>query len=162
MHADLPDLRFTLDRPTYPQQPLRNSLATIDDSYTLYYNFDQYVKVYSDSPRRGWGFFGRLSISDGNPTPYRSFFSVGIGGYNPSRTRPDDRFGLGWYYLDTSDEFGPVPQALFGPRDGHGLELFYNIQVTPWLNITPDLQYIHPGASWVDRWRRRIRVRTYE
>ena len=147
VHADLPDLRFTLDRPTYPQQPLRNSLTTIDDSYTLYYNFDQYLKVYSDSPRRGWGVFGRLSISDGNPTPYQSFFSFGIGGYNPSRLRSEDRFGLGWYFLDTSDEFGPVPQVLFGPRDGQGLEAFYNVQVTPWLNVTPDLQYIHPGAS---------------
>ena len=147
VHADLPDLRFTLDRPSYPQQPLRNSLTTIDDSYTLFYNFDQYLKVYSDSPRRGWGVFGRLSLSDGNPTPYRSFFSFGVGGYNPSRVRSEDRFGLGWYYLDTSDEFGPVPQALFGQRDGHGLEVFYNIQVTPWLNVTPDLQYIHPGAN---------------
>ena len=147
VHADLPDLRFTLDRPTYPQQPLRNSLATIDDSYTLYYNFDQYVKVYSDSPQRGWGVFGRLSLSDANPTPYRSFFSVGIGGYNPSRARAEDRFGLGWYFLDTSNQFGAIPQQLFGPRDGNALELFYNFQVTPWLNVTPDVQYIHPGAS---------------
>jgi carbohydrate-selective porin OprB len=25
--------------------------------------------------------------------------------------------------------------------------MFYNVQVTPWLNITPDVQYIHPGAG---------------
>lgn len=146
IHTDQPDLRLTIDRPTFPLRPIRGSLNTIDDAFTLFYNFDQYVQVYDDSPRRGWGWFGRMSISDGNPTPYNSFFSFGVGGFSPNRARPDDRFGLGWYYLNTSNQFGPVTQALFGPRDGHGLEVFYNFQVTPWLNITPDLQFIHPGA----------------
>ena len=27
------------------------------------------------------------------------------------------------------------------------MEFFYNYQVTPWLNITPDVQWIRPGAS---------------
>ena len=150
-HADRPDLRFTVDPPAYPNLPTRADVATRDDGYTLYFNFDQYVGVYSDEPRRGWGLFGRASISDGNPTPLRSFFSVGIGGFSPSRNRPDDRFGIGWYYFDASDAFGPIPQALFGPRDGNGLEAFYNFQVTPWLNVTPDVQFIHPGASRLTR-----------
>jgi porin len=25
--------------------------------------------------------------------------------------------------------------------------MFYNVQVTPWLNVTPDIQYISPGTS---------------
>ncbi|MFN7803903.1 MAG: carbohydrate porin, partial [Planctomycetaceae bacterium] len=45
------------------------------------------------------------------------------------------------------NEFGALPQFLFGPRDGTGIETFYNIQVTPWLNITPDVQYIRPEAG---------------
>jgi porin len=36
---------------------------------------------------------------------------------------------------------------VFGPRDGSGVEAFYNIQVTPWLNVTPDLQYIRPESG---------------
>jgi len=28
-----------------------------------------------------------------------------------------------------------------------GLELFYNFQVNPWLNVTPDIQFIHPDAG---------------
>jgi porin len=58
-----------------------------------------------------------------------------------------DRFGIGWYLVGASSEFGPLPRALFGPRNGNGVEAFYNFQVTPWLNITPDIQYISPGAG---------------
>jgi porin len=29
-------------------------------------------------------------------------------------------------------------------RDERGLELFYNVGVTPWCHITPDLQVITP------------------
>ena len=49
--------------------------------------------------------------------------------------------------VGVSNEIGPVPQALFGPGDGTGVEMFY--KVTPWLNITPDVQYIHPGAGGI-------------
>ena len=48
---------------------------------------------------------------------------------------------------DGTDQFGPVPRALFGPRNGMGVEWFYNIQATPWLNITPDLQWLRPGLG---------------
>ena len=47
--------------------------------------------------------------------------------------------------MGASNQFGPIPQAIFGPTDGSGLELYYNIQVNPWLNITPDIQFIRPG-----------------
>ena len=28
-----------------------------------------------------------------------------------------------------------------------GAELFYNVQLTPWLNITSDVQWIRPSAG---------------
>ena len=91
--------------------------------------------------------FGRASLSDGNPTPVRYFLSAGLGGHSPVGRVRGDTFGLGWYFVGASKEFGPLPQALFGPRDGTGVELYYNFQATRWLNITPDVQYIHPGAG---------------
>lgn len=102
---------------------------------------------YGDNPQRGFGLFGRASLSDGNPTPLRYFLSGGLGGYSPFGQERGDTFGIGWYYVGASNEFGPAPQAIFGPRDGTGVEVFYNFQVNPWLNITPDVQYIHPEAS---------------
>ena len=90
--------------------------------------------------------FGRASISDGNPTPVRHFLSLGIGGYSPLCQERGDTFGIGWYYVGASSQFGPLPQALFGPRNGTGVEAFYNFQVTPWLNVSPDVQYIQAGS----------------
>jgi porin len=146
-HLDLPDLAFNEPPPgdyPYPQIP---GVPTKSDSYTLYYGFDQFIRVFSRKEQRGWGMFARGAITDGNPNPVKYFLSAGLGG--DSALRRGDRFGLGWYYVGVSNELGPVPQALFGPRDGSGVEMFYNYKVTPWLNITPDVQYIHPGAGGI-------------
>ena len=89
----------------------------------------------------------RASLGDGNPTLIRYFFSLGLGGNSPFGENRGDRFGIGWYFVGASSEFGPLPRALFGPRNGSGVEVFYNFQVTPWLNITPDVQFMKPGAG---------------
>jgi porin len=154
-HTDLTDLRFDSPPPVYPYPPAPPGSITKPDSYTIYYGFDQYVQVYpgerrSPSPKkppRGWGLFGRASISDGNPTPYRYFLSGGIGGDSPLGCHRGDTFGVGWFYKGTSNEFGPIPAGLLGPRDGVGVEVFYNFQVNPWLNITPDVQYLRPDLG---------------
>lgn len=146
-HVQLTDLRFNEPPPgQYPYTAVPG-FTTLRDSYTIYYGFDQYVRVYSEDSKRGWGVFGRASVSDGNPTPIRYFASAGIGGYSPFRRRQGDQFGIGWYYTGVSGAFGPLPRAVFGPRDGYGVELFYNVQVTPWMNVTPDFQIVKPEAG---------------
>lgn len=104
---------------------------------------------FADASKKGWGVFGRASISDGNPTPLRYFLSAGVGGDSNLRCGKADKWGVGWYYVGASDEFGPLPQFLFGPRDGQGVELYYNFQVNPWMNVTPDIQFIHPEAGGI-------------
>ncbi len=146
-HVELTDLRFNEPPPGVYPEPVVPGFPTLDDSWTVYYGFDQYLVVFSRESERGWGLFGRASISDGNPTPIRYFLSAGLGGDSQLRRGKNDRWGLGWYFVGASNEFGPLPQFLFGPRDGTGVELFYNFQVNPWMNVTPDLQYIHPEAS---------------
>ena len=49
--------------------------------------------------------------------------------------------------MGADNQFGPIPTAIFGPRNGGGVEFFYNYQATSWLNITPDLQWLRPGAG---------------
>ncbi len=151
-HVELPDLTFAVSPPgDYPYDPVPG-FATRSDSYTIYYGFDQYFQQFSgDRPGplpkndpKGWGLFGRASISDGNPTPVRYFLSLGIGGNSPIGNQ-NDNWGIGWYFVGASDEFGVIPRTLLDPQDGTGLETFYNVQVTPWLNVTPDVQYVRPG-----------------
>jgi porin len=154
-HVDLIDLSggVTIPPPSYPYPPAPPEFASISDSFTIYYGFDQYLQVYPGKRQgplqkklpRGWGLFGRASVSDGNPTPFNYFLSLGIGGDSRIGNDRGDTFGLGWYYNGVSDEFGPVAQTVIGPRDGTGVELYYKCQLTPWLAVTPDLQYIRPG-----------------
>jgi porin len=144
---DQRNLNFLLSPPPEFPDTGAASSPTLSQGYTVFYGFDQFVVRYSDDEERGWGFFGRASLSDGNPTPVQYFVSLGIGGDSPLKWNRGDKFGLGWYYIGASDEFGPVPQTLFGIRNGTGVEAFYNFQATPWLIVTPDLQYIRPGLG---------------
>lgn len=149
-NVEMTDLQFNFPPPgDYPEKPVPG-FATRWGSYTIYYGFDQYLQVYSEETKRGWGLFGRASISDANPTPIHYFFSLGIGGYSPFGQCRGDSFGIGGFYVGASDEFGPIPRALLGPRDGMGLEVFYNFQLTPAVNLTPDFQVLRPGTSIAD------------
>ncbi len=146
-HVDLTDLRFNEPPPGVYPEPTVPGFPTLSDSWTLYYGFDQYLVEFAGDSDRGWGLFGRASISDGNPTPLRYFLSAGVGGESNLRSGKKDRWGVGWYYVGASNEFGPIPQLLFGPQNGTGVELFYNFQITPWMNVTPDIQFLKPEAT---------------
>ncbi len=115
-------------------------------SWALFYNFDQYLHLDPHKPTRGWGAFGRAAISDGNPNPLKWFLSFGVGGNSPLRARENDSFGIGWYYAGVSDELGP----LLNLHDGQGIEFYYNVAVTPWFHLTPDLQIIEPARPRAD------------
>jgi porin len=120
-------------------------------SWSLFWNFDQYLVVDPSNPQRGWGVFGRAGIADDVANPLASFLSFGVGGSSPLAGRPSDTFGVGWYRAETSDEIGPLLQATLGPLSaGQGVELFYNMQVTPWLHVTPDVQVLMPARDEVD------------
>ncbi len=146
-HVALTDLSFAEPPPGVYPEPVVPGFPTLNDSYTIYYGFDQYLVQFSDQPGRGYGLFGRASISDGNPTPISYFLSAGLGGYSPIGKQRGDQFGIGWYFVGASNQFGPIPQSIFGPRNGTGVEAYYKFQVNPWMDISPDLQYIHPEAG---------------
>jgi porin len=148
-HVALTDLRFNEPPPGIYPQPTVPGFPTLSDSWTVYYGFDQYFVSFASDPamRKGWGLFGRASLSDGNPTPVRYFLSLGIGGDSRLRGDANDRWGIGWYYVGVSDQFGPLPQAVYGPRNGSGLEMYYNFQITRHLNVTPDVQFLRPESG---------------
>ncbi len=120
-------------------------------SWSAYWNFDQYLHVDPSDPTRGWGIFGRAGIADNQTSPIQSFLSCGVGGNVPLASRSADTFGIGWYYSGTSSEVDAALLGLLGGLgDGQGVELFYNIAVTPWFQLTPDLQIIMPAREAVD------------
>jgi porin len=116
-------------------------------SWNVYYNFDQYLYEPKKGSGQGIGIFGRLAVSDGNPNPMHHFYSIGVGGKGTIPGRPRDRLGLGFYYIDIKN---PQFQGPFGTtkflRDEYGFEAFYNIAITPWMLLTPDIQIVR-GAQ---------------
>ena len=97
--------------------------------------------------QEGIGIFGRFGASDGNPNFMHFFYSLGIGGKEVIPGRERDRYGLGFYFIDVSHPTlqGPFSTAkLF--RDEYGFEAFYNFAITPWLQLTPDIQVVR-GAQ---------------
>jgi porin len=120
-------------------------------SWSFFYNFDQYLYEPKRGSGQGAGVFGRFGVSDGNPNPMHFFFSFGVGGKGIIPSRPLDRFGIGYYYIDVNS---PKITGLFGRdreflRDESGFEAFYNIAITPWMQLTPDIQVIRPSQKEV-------------
>ena len=114
------------------------TINTEDGSWAFIYNFDQYLVTDPNDPEQGWGLFGRFGLSDGDANLFHRFYSFGIGGTGLIPGRDRDRFGLGYYYLELSDN----RVGLATGDDEHGVELFYNMAVTPALEVTADLQVI--------------------
>ncbi len=136
---EVPDLSRLLVPPGTP--PL-----TASDSWSVYWNFDQYLFVDPGDPSRGWGVFGRAGVADDDTNPLSWFLSCGVGGNSPLSGRPADTFGIGWFYAPLSDE---LPGVLTSDH-GQGVELYYSVAATPWLHITPDVQIIDPARLSVD------------
>src|SRR5262245_15017234 len=116
-------------------------------SWNIHYNFDQYLYEPKKGSGEGIGIFGRFGASDGNPNFMHTFYSVGIGGKGVIPTRERDRYGFGFYYINVDN---PKLEGLFRDtellRDEYGFEAFYNISITPWLMLTPDIQIVRGGA----------------
>ncbi len=134
-------------RVVFPDIPV----ARQSDSWSLYWNCDQYLVTYGDDPTRGWGLFSRAGIADDQTNPIDWFASSGLGGSSPLASRPLDTFGVGYFYAHSSDEIGPLLETSLGPISaGQGVEIFYNSQVTPWLQVTPDFQVLVPARENLD------------
>jgi porin len=116
-------------------------------SWNIHYNFDQYLYEPKKGSGEGIGIFGRFGASDGSPNFMHYFYSLGIGGKGMIPGRSRDRFGLGFYYIDVKN---PDLQGVFRDRkllrDEYGFEAFYNVAITPWLLLTPDIQVVR-GAQ---------------
>ena len=116
-------------------------------SWNVYYNFDQYLYEPKKGSGEGIGIFARFGAADGNPNFMQFFYSLGIGGKGVIPNRDNDRYGLGFYYIDANN---PELQGIFNTtkllRDEYGFEVFYNIAITPWLMVTPDIQVVR-GAQ---------------
>jgi porin len=118
--------------------------TSMHGSWWVTYLFDQAIWVDPADRARSWGVFGNFGISDGKPNPIKWSAILGVGGSSPIPGRRLDTFGAAYYHLGFSDDFRVVARAITPVRDEHGLELFYNVAVTPWCHVTADMQVVTP------------------
>jgi porin len=127
---------------------LTGSLQVKKGSWAFYYNFDQYLYEPTKGSGKGIGIFGRFGAADGNPNLVNYFFSLGLGGKGIMASRPNDQFGIGWYYIDVkSPSLSLASVTREALRDEQGFEAYYSFAVTPWALLTPDIQIVQPAQK---------------
>lgn len=140
-----------LDRNSYfnPQDGTFVPSPLVRGSWSITYMFDQALFADCCNPKRTWGVFGNLGIADDNPSPIRWMGTIGVGGASFS-SRPNDTFGIGYFYTGLGENVKTLAPVLLPLGDEQGVELFYNLGVTPWCHISPDVQVVLPGRERID------------
>lgn len=123
-----------------PQPKPRLSDRVSESDVGLYLAFDQVVAPEGDA--QGLGVFGRIGIVEGDAYPIHGFWSVGTQWQGMIPGRDEDVLALGLAHGRLSRVAG------FQADHESVAELHGRIQLTPWLSLTPSLQYVlNPGGS---------------
>jgi porin len=94
----------------------------------------------ADNPNRKANVMIGGSLYEDNPqfAQYNIFGNVEAFGLMTSR--PHDRMGVAAWYNVLSDNFKDDVSLVVDVCDTWGSEVYYNIQVNPWLHVTPNIQ----------------------
>lgn len=130
-----------------------------DGAYNIALGFSHLLVESSSRPGKGLGVYGKAAIADGNPNPVQGSFVGGFAGHGIVPTRPEDAFGIGYYYYNLSDDLQSGIAGALPLDDEQGVELFYNVALTGWLRLTANLQWIDPArARFSDAWAAGLRA----
>ncbi|EIK93625.1 carbohydrate-selective porin OprB [Pseudomonas sp. M47T1] len=121
---------------------------------------DQSVWHSATDPKRNLHVFGQATQTDVATSPFHHWYSAGVVLHKPFDSRPDDAIGLayGRAVLNPHTRDNQIAAAstaaaaddISNLDSGEQLiELSYTAQVTKWLTVRPDVQYIkEPGAFY--------------
>jgi porin len=131
------------EQSTIAQDPATPETETKDDDWAYYGSFNQWLYQDPANPHRSIGLFGRVGVTNGDINIIERHYSFGVSFDGMIRSRPKDAFGIvGWY----NDFSGDLSSTL--DDSSEGFEAYYRFQATPWLQITPDVQYLFdPGMQ---------------
>lgn len=126
-------------------------------NYAAYAVADKLVWRDDSDPNRTVAVFGRVM---GTPLKDRNLIdfsmNAGLVFHSPFRNRPADTFGVGMGYAHVSNQYAQldIDTVAFGGSPGpirsseKYVELTYQYQLKPWIQIQPDIQYVfNPGAG---------------
>jgi porin len=121
--------------------------GTEDSTWNVYYAVDQFLYVNPDDPERGWGLFGKVEFSDGNPNPLDVVAAAGFGGIGPFDGRPRDRWGIGGYVAEVSDTLKDSLAPAVDLDTEWGTEVFYSAALTPAVALGVNGQFLRGAVS---------------
>lgn len=105
----------------------------------------QFIGVYPEAPGKGWGIFGQVYVSKGDPTFLDKSGFIGISG-NP-RFRTQDRFGIAWFRYSLTDDLVDVLANRVPLEDEEGVEAFYTLGLSKNLRLTADVQIVDSAVA---------------
>ena len=120
------------------------------EDFGFYCNFDQLLFRERAGEESGLGVFGRYGYREPDVNKITQFVSAGLQYRGALPGRDADVLGLAMYAAYVSDDYDREQPGNFDREIG--TELYYSVQVTPWLALTPDFQLIDSpgGRSWSD------------
>ena len=132
----------------YDPQPKANSDSAnaSRDDVGFYITCDQMLIKENDTSEdtQGIGAFFRYGHADSKRNDIVGFWSIGFQYQGLFDGRDDDVLGLGF----AQGFFSDYASTTYTDDFESALEIYYNAQVTPWLNISPSIQYIaNPGGD---------------
>jgi porin len=139
----------------YDPQPKANTdLADEGKSYSddvgFYVTCDQMLTKENTSPddSQGLGVFFRYGYADGKRNDVTDFWSMGFQYQGLFEGRDEDVLGAGFAHGTFSDK----ASTAYTDDYESAFEVYYSVQVAPWLAVSPDVQYVtNPGgASTID------------
>jgi porin len=130
--------------------------------YSIYAVADQMVWRQADTPNRSISVFARVMATPEADRNLITFsMNAGLVYHDPIANRPDDTVGIGMGFARVSSQVAAAerdaatfaPPGSFNPVQGGEtyVEVTYQYQFRPWLQLQPDIQYVfNPGAGVVD------------
>jgi len=97
---------------------------------------------------QGIGLFSRIGFADQDTNPIEWTANGGIGGRGVIPGRDNDVFGLGYFYSSVQNS-RLLNSAGFEDHT-HGLEVFYNLAITPAVGLTFDTQVLESALPNID------------
>lgn len=111
-------------------------------------SFKEPVKM--EKSDQGLGFFGRIAFTKEDRNFLNFYFDAGLTYKGLIPTRDNDTLGVAFAYaqLGNTAQGALIDEGSVGVGAEMVLEATYQAQITPWLIIQPDIQYIiNPGGT---------------
>lgn len=131
------------EQSTIAQDPTTPATETKDDDWAYYGSFNQWLYQDKANPHRSVSIFGRVGVTNGDINIIERHYSFGVSFDGMLSSRPQDIFGVVAWRNEFSDDLSSTLDD-----SSEGLEAYYRFQVTPWLQVSPDVQYLlDPGLQ---------------